>query len=89
MGDRANDPTITDGLRFGRFRIEDVLGSDGMGTVEKAFDTVLRVTVALKTIRPELAQSAPAEYAELRERFRREAIAGAQLRGVAEPRQGV
>jgi len=83
MGDRANDPTVTDEprVRFNRFRIEEVLGSDGMGTVEKAFDTVLRVTVALKTIRPDLAQSNPAEYAELRERFRREAIAGAQLRG--------
>ncbi len=53
--DVNNAETVVDSMRFGRFRVEARLGVDSMGMVERAFDTVLRVTVALKTIRPELA----------------------------------
>ena len=35
-----------------RFRVESRLGRGGMGDVEKAYDTVLERTVAIKTLRP-------------------------------------
>jgi len=50
-----------------RFRIECELGCGGMGRVFKAYDTELRVHIALKIIRPEFA----ADVASI-ERFRQE-----------------
>ena len=38
-----------------RYRFEAALGEGGLGTVVKAYDTQLRVSVAIKTIRHDLA----------------------------------
>src|SRR5262249_38810212 len=52
-----------------RFRIDRLIGSGGMGHVFEAWDTVLRVRIGLKTIRPEIADH-PASLA----RFRQEVL---------------
>jgi predicted ATPase/tRNA A-37 threonylcarbamoyl transferase component Bud32 len=57
-----------------RFRLEDLLGTGGMGSVYRAFDTELRRPVALKVMRPELLADATA-----RARFTNEAQATARL----------
>ncbi len=57
-----------------RYRIVELLGEGGMGSVFVAEHLKLRKQVALKTIRPEFASNAQAEA-----RFAREALATAQL----------
>ena len=57
-----------------RYRIVELLGEGGMGAVFVAEHLKLRKQVALKTIRTEFAAHSQAE-----ERFRREALATAQL----------
>ncbi|HEY0553523.1 MAG TPA: serine/threonine-protein kinase, partial [Thermoanaerobaculia bacterium] len=59
--------------RIGPYRLERKLGAGGMGVVYAAWDERLQRRVALKQIRPEIAGPS------LRERFRREARAVAQL----------
>src|ERR1700742_693325 len=59
--------------RIGPYRLEKKLGAGGMGVVYAAWDERLERRVALKQIRKEIAD------AGLRERFRREARAVAQL----------
>ena len=54
--------------QFGHYRVEDPIGAGGMGEVYRAVDTRLGRTVALKVMRPEMA-----EQADFRERFAREA----------------
>jgi urea transport system substrate-binding protein len=61
--------------RLGHYRIRKMLGQGGMGMVFEAEDTHLQRTVALKVILPEYAAH-PAS----RERFLREARAGAALK---------
>ena len=61
-----------------RYRFEAALGEGGLGTVVKAYDTQLRTHVAIKMIRHDLAAEDPQHYTYLRDRFRREAIAGAR-----------
>ncbi|MGE5113917.1 MAG: protein kinase domain-containing protein, partial [Acidobacteriaceae bacterium] len=56
------------GKTLGRFRVEDRIGSGGMGSVYRATDTVLRRTVAIKRLAP---QTHVGEIG--RERFLREA----------------
>jgi serine/threonine-protein kinase len=58
---------------IGRFRIEALLGSGGMGEVYKAFDPTLQRTVAVKTVRPDI------DRPEFLERLYREAQACARL----------
>ncbi|MCK9248502.1 MAG: protein kinase [Solirubrobacteraceae bacterium] len=67
--------TIDSGtLLADRYRLEAQIGSGGMSTVYRAFDTVLERTVAIKRMHRSLA-----EHSEQLERFRREARAVAQL----------
>src|SRR4051812_46690887 len=59
----------------GKFRIERVLGSGGMGVVAAAMHLQLDQRVAIKMLRDELARNA-----EIVERFVREARASAKLK---------
>ncbi|HYO56820.1 serine/threonine protein kinase [Archangium sp.] len=59
----------------GRYKIEDVIGQGGMGTVFNAIQTSVQRTVAVKTLNPLLA-AAPQFF----ERFRREAEIASRLR---------
>jgi eukaryotic-like serine/threonine-protein kinase len=65
---------VAAGTVVGPYRIERALGRGGMGAVYLARDTVLRRSVALKVIAPELLGSRPAI-----ERFLQEARATARL----------
>lgn len=60
--------------RLGRYEVERLIGSGGMGVVFKAFDTELNRPVAIKLLAPYLASSGPA-----RKRFSREARAAAAV----------
>ncbi len=57
-----------------RYRIDGLLGIGGMGVVYRAFDTALNVPVAVKLLRPELAQRP-----EAFERFRQELLLARQV----------
>jgi serine/threonine protein kinase/DNA-binding CsgD family transcriptional regulator/tetratricopeptide (TPR) repeat protein len=56
-----------------RYQIESILGSGGMGTVYKGYDTLIGQTVAIKELRPELSQP------DFIERFKREGEALREL----------
>jgi len=60
--------------RLGRYDVERVIGSGGMGIVLKGFDTELNRPVAVKLLAPHLAHSGAA-----RQRFAREARAAAAI----------
>lgn len=60
--------------RLGRYEIESVIGSGGMGVVLRGFDTELHRPVAIKVLAPHLAGSGAA-----RARFAREAQAVAAI----------
>jgi serine/threonine protein kinase len=60
--------------RLGRYEVERLIGSGGMGVVFKAFDSELNRPVAIKLLAPYLASSGPA-----RKRFAREARAAAAV----------
>ncbi|TWU04798.1 protein kinase domain-containing protein [Stieleria varia] len=61
--------------RLGRYEIERMIGSGGMGIVFKAFDTELNRVVAVKVLAPYLSARGSA-----RQRFAREARAAAGVR---------
>jgi serine/threonine protein kinase len=61
--------------RLGRYEMERMIGSGGMGIVFKAFDTELNRVVAIKLLAPYLAARSSA-----RKRFAREARAAAGVR---------
>jgi len=69
------DLTTGQPRRIGHFAIEEELGSGAMGSVYRAKDESLGNLVAIKVIKPDLAQDKSA-----RERFLREARAAATLR---------
>jgi serine/threonine-protein kinase len=58
----------------GRYRILDVLGEGGMGTVYRAEQPALHRRVALKVVRPELSADA-----SMIARFEREAYASSRI----------
>jgi len=60
--------------RIGRYDVERLIGSGGMGVVFKAYDTELHRPVAVKLLAPYLASSGSA-----RNRFAREARAAAAV----------
>jgi eukaryotic-like serine/threonine-protein kinase len=62
------------GRTIQNYRVEELLGEGGMGTVYKASDIVLRRPVALKMLHPHLVRDTT-----FMERFRNEAILSAQL----------
>ena len=62
------------GAQILNYRIVEKLGDGGMGSVYKAVDVMLEREVALKFLRPELA-----EQPDLVERFRSEAVVLARL----------
>ena len=63
------------GTEFGpRYRIEAVIGEGGMGKVYKAHDNDLDRTVALKLVRPELANDA-----ESMQRFKQELLLASRI----------
>ncbi len=64
--------------QFGRYKILELIGKGGMGTVYKGLDPALDRLVALKTIRLDFAVSAD-EVSELKERLVREAKAAGKL----------
>src|SRR5213075_1587073 len=61
-------------LLSGRYRLDAQIGTGGMSTVYRSFDTVLERPVAIKLMHREIAS-----HSEQLERFRREARAVAQL----------
>src|SRR3954470_18655088 len=73
-GDNRTVSSPVGTLLDGRYRIDAVVGSGGMSTVYRAFDTVLERPVAIKLMHREIARDS-----DQLERFRREARAVAQL----------
>jgi serine/threonine-protein kinase len=66
--------TLVGTLLSGRYRLDAQVGTGGMSTVYRAFDTVLERQVAIKLMHREIASDS-----DQLERFRREARAVAQL----------
>lgn len=62
------------GRTIQHYRIEELLGEGGMGTVYRATDTLLRRSVAVKMLHPHLLRDTT-----FMERFRNEAVLSAQL----------
>ena len=76
--DESSTPSSVGLSQFGRYKIIQLLGKGGMGTVYKGLDPAIDRPVALKTIRLDFALS-PAEISELKERLIREAKAVGKL----------
>src|SRR5262245_27492148 len=76
---RAASGPLEMGQAFGtRYHIIRVLGVGGMGAVYQAWDAELGVSVALKVIRPEIADD-PIAGREIERRFKRELLLARQV----------
>ncbi len=77
MSDAASSfeaPSLTGSIIAGKYRVLELIGSGGMGTVWQGVHVTLGTRVAVKFIRPQFA-----EQAEARARFEIEARAAARL----------
>ncbi len=72
---RDASPTVL----LGRYRSEAIIGEGAFGRVVRAFDTRLKRTVAIKTLKRSLAQTDLGHFRQLEDRFIREAEAGARV----------
>jgi len=67
-------PQLSQGTAFGHYRVDELVGTGGMGQVYRATDTRLDRSVAIKILPAELAQNA-----QFKSRFEREAKTISQL----------
>lgn len=79
MLDDSNLVPETPILLLDRYPIEGLLGQGGLGTVYKAYDTRLKRTVAIKTLRRDAYTNGPDLFRSMEERFKREAEAGSRM----------
>src|SRR5947208_2060699 len=75
----ADGTELPDALLLDRYRIEGTLGEGGFGAVVKAFDTRLKRTVAIKTLKRDSFAGDRDHFRMLEERFAREAEAGSRM----------
>ena len=71
---KTSDGALTAGTKVGRYRIEELVGQGGMGSVYRAVSELSGETVALKLMKPELAGD------ELKRRFDHEARAASEVK---------
>src|SRR6185436_13743940 len=57
---------------IGRYQVQESIGYGAMGAVYKAFDPLIKRTLAIKTIRPDIPRQSP-QYKSFIERFYHEA----------------
>lgn len=74
MGARIPQDDLSGTLISERYRVEECLGSGGMGTVWRAEHVLMKKVVAIKVLHPEVIG-----HGEAVERFRREAQTAAQI----------
>lgn len=77
-GTSGKSTSYLSSAQFGRYKILELIGKGGMGTVYRGLDPVLDRLVALKTIRLDFTLSGE-EVSELKERLLREAKAAGKL----------
>lgn len=76
---RAPDGPLEIGQAFGsRYHIMRMLGIGGMGAVYHAWDAELEVALALKVVRPDIADD-PESAADIERRFKRELLLARQV----------
>jgi len=72
--DEANKSMLPVGTRLAHYEVRNLIGEGAMGTVYRAHDTSLDRTVAIKVLRPEIA-----DEGQTVQRFNREARAAARV----------
>jgi len=77
--DDTDDEAALPAMLLDRYRVEGMLGEGGLGTVVKAFDTRLKRSVAVKTLKRSLAVADVELFRAVEERFTREAEAGSRM----------
>src|SRR5581483_10661476 len=74
-----SDAQVEQPYLLDRYRMEELLGEGGLGTVVKAYDTRLKRFVAIKTLKRERYTTDAEQCRALEERFAREAEAGSRM----------